>query len=266
MSWQIMGIHIFPNSNINSEGRFGNQFFRNMASHFIAKRHNLKYTYCGSEYFKMMGIYFFENGTNFYPETNTILTDQNFMNYITSDEDQYKPENMKTNISMHLIFCQTPEFTKYLKDYFNEPVNKLKIINANPFKELYNATFANGNNDLFVHVRLGDVPQHSPGYDYYDKLIGSLKFDKGYIASDSIGNEICKKLIEKYKLQIFNGNEIQIVQFASTCKYLVLSNGTFSWMMAFFAYFTQYIYYPKMKNIWHGDIYTGFDNWKCVDW
>ena len=256
---------VIPNCNLDSDGRFGNQFIRNMASHFIAKRYNLKYVYSFVEQFKSMGIEFYDKGTNFYQQAR-MLNEELGLKYLFSNEPEFKPENMRHNVCLHIIFFQNPTFINFIKNYFNEPENKVKIIKANPFKQRYNAPFGKGNNDLFIHVRLGDVPEHSPGYDYYDKLIGEVSFTNGYIASDSIEHEICTKLIEKYNLKIFDKSEAATIQFASTCKYLVLSNGTFSWMMAFFAYFTEHIYYPKLKTIWHGDIYTGFDTWKCIEW
>lgn len=256
---------IRPNCNVDSPGRFGNQFFRNMASHFIAKRYDLKYIYSCVEEFKSMGIEFYDNGKNTYNKTIN-LSEELSNKYIMSNENEFKPENMKYNVNLHNIYCQNPDFTAYLKVYFNTPDIKQKIINSNPFKQRYNAHFANGNNDLFIHIRLGDVPQFSPGFDYYDKLIGNIDFNNGYIASDSLEHDICKKLIAKYNLKIYDKSEPITIQFASTCKNLILSNGTFSWMMAFFAYFSENIYYPKLKTIWHGDIYIGFDNWKCITW
>jgi hypothetical protein len=54
--------------------------------------------------------------------------------------------------------------------------------------------------------------------------------------------------------------------FGNTCKHIVLSGGTFSWMIGFFAYNAKNIYYPKIKNEqrWYGDIFD-LPNWKAID-
>ena len=75
---------------------------------------------------------------------------------------------------------------------------------------------------------------------------------------------MCQILIKKYNMEVFNSDMVDIVMFASTCKYIILSSGTFSWMIGLFAYFSE-IYYPKIKNKWHGDIFV-FDTWKEINY
>jgi hypothetical protein len=133
----------------------------------------------------------------------------------------------------------------------NNDFYKNSIINANIFKERIN-----NNNDVFIHVRLGDVEHINPGYNYYDKLLSDLNFTNGYIASDTIDHEICKKIIEKYNLQVIDKDEVETIMFANTCKYIVLSQGTFSWFIALLTYYAEKIYYPKIKTQWHGNIFV----------
>lgn len=61
-------------------------------------------------------------------------------------------------------------------------------------------------------------------------------------------------------------NEIDTIMFGSTCKNIILSNGTFSWMIGVFGYHST-IYYPdpKLKECWHGDIFV-FDDWNKVQY
>jgi hypothetical protein len=263
-----------PNDTNGTAGRFANQFYRNMACSFIAKRYNLKFKYSYEEEFKQMGIDFFTEGTEFY-EGIAYPTEFNFFQFITSNDPMYSPKLCKWNFILHGIYCQTKEFTIYLKEYFNQKEIKNKIISCNPYIERFNfpeghelVTQQNikpiGNNDVFVHVRLGDVPQYCPSLQYFDSILSGLKFDKGYISSDTISHSICQALINKYKLIIYNSGEPDTIQFANTCKYIVLSNGTFSWMMAFFGYFST-VYYPKLKFGWHGDIYQ-FPEWNMRNW
>jgi hypothetical protein len=52
--------------------------------------------------------------------------------------------------------------------------------------------------------------------------------------------------------------------FASTCNHIVLSGGTFSWLIGFLAFFSKSIYYPRIKNKWYGDIFI-FPHWEMFD-
>lgn len=254
------------NNTNGTSGRFANQFYRNMAASFIAKRYDLKFEYSLEKEFKSMGIEFYKEGKNFY-QNCICVNEYNFYKFITSNDFPFLPENVNYNFVLNHIFCQTKEFTLYLKDYFYQKEIQKKIIEANPYESRYNIPpdhnlikpYIKGNNDVFVHVRLGDVPQYCPSLKYFESILSEIKFDKGYIASDSINHPLCKTLINKYKLIPYLANEVDTIQFANTCKYLVLSNGTFSWMMGFLGYFST-VYYPIMKVVWHGDIYQ-FPEW-----
>ena len=48
--------------------------------------------------------------------------------------------------------------------------------------------------------------------------------------------------------------------FGSTCNTIILSGGTFSWLIGFFAYYSKNINYPINNNKWYGDIFI-FNNW-----
>jgi hypothetical protein len=229
-------------------GRFGNHFFRNIVLHFLVEKYNLSIEYESPEKFEKLGI-IFKNGSIKKRNLPIIhINDNNILNILNENQ----------NISAHdfaiefYSWFQKKEIALKIYDYFhNNDYNKKMIINANIFKERIN-----NNNDVFIHVRLGDVPHLNPGYAYYDKLLSNIVFDNGYISSDTINDEICKKLIQKYNLKSLEKNEIETIMFANTCKYLILSQGTFSWMMGIFNYNAEKIYFPKIKRIWHGDIYV----------
>lgn len=248
------------NTSINTSffhrGRLGNLFFVNMALHFIAKKNNLLVGYQEYDKLKKMGIELFI-GEKTYNKMDTIeLLDNNFFNIITG-------ECINNNVSIvNNVWCQTAEFSHYLRTYFDEEKNKLAIINNNCYKERYN-----NNDDVFIHVRLGDIiskPNICQTYDYYDKILSKLTFVNGYISSDTIDYYICKQLINKYNLKIINYDEVNTVMFGSTCKHIVLSGGTFSWLIGFFGFYSD-IYYPKIVNKWHGDIFV-FKSWNEIEY
>ena len=247
------------NTTINTPGRFGNQFIRNMACHFIAHKYNLRFTYSVYDTMKQFGIVLFTEGANI-PSNNKhtfILNDTNFYNVITKSDISSNLSNC--NIKLYNTFyAQTGKFALYLRSYFNNI--KDTIIKSNKFTTRYS-----NNNDVFVHVRLGDIANTAMkcSYIYYDKVLSSIQFTTGYITSDSINHPICQKLIEKYKLQVYRGNEVDTIMFGNTCKYIVLSGGTFSWLIGLFG-FNSSIYYPKQKQLYYGDIFV-FPDWNGIE-
>ena len=243
------------NSNYAHEGRFGNLFFTGMALHFIAVKYNLKCTYKQAEIFKKLGVDFYIGGQNLHKKTIK-LTDENFFQYVTD-----KPL-VNTNITIdNSVWCQTREFAQYLREYFNQDENKSKIISSNKHSQRYNTY-----NDLCVHVRLGDIAnrEFAQPFEYYDMAISKIQFDSGYITSDSPKHPICVKLAEKYNLKVLTYDIAETIQFASTCKHIVLSSGTFSWLIGLFGYFSN-VSYPNIKIRWHGDVFI-FDDWDCIDY
>lgn len=242
----------------HSPGRFGNHFIRGFACTFLAEKLNLKFDY--GQYYPMikeLGIKFFEDGTNTYDYTNPIYIDDKYF-----DDIFYKIMSSKNNIELNIImfdsYYQTSKFANLLQKYFQIEEYRNPVIKNNIYKDRYN-----NNNDLFVHVRLDDVRTHNAGFEYYDKILSSINFDKGYIASDEITHEICKKLIEKYNLKVINLPEIPTIMFGSTCKYVVLTSGTFSFVIGILSFFSK-VFYLKQFNTWCPASLYEIKNWTEV--
>jgi len=52
--------------------------------------------------------------------------------------------------------------------------------------------------------------------------------------------------------------------FGSTCQHIVLSGGTFSWLIGFLGFFSD-VYFPSNREkVWYGDIFV-FPRWKGVE-
>ena len=242
----------YINNTNGHRARFGNLFFVNMCLHLFSLKFNLKSTYKYEKEFNELGIDFFKEGKYIYKK-NLLLTDYNFENLFESD---VTPKNV---IITNNVWFHTTRFCKMIDNYF--VVNKIfeKILTKNKFKLRYN-----NNNDLFIHVRLGDVTNKTLClYQYYNNTIKTLKFNKGYISSDDINHTICKSLIEKYDLKIVNMSEVETIMFGSTCNNIILTGGTFSWMIGFLALKSENIIYPELKEKWYGDIFS-FRNWQKV--
>ena len=235
------------NDMTHSEGRLCNHIIRALAVSFIATSRNILFNY-GPYYDKMkeLGLDLFI-GTMTYKLDQTI-TDTNIMKLL--DIPIYR------NIYVNNSFFQTKEFSNYLYTYYK--TNNKSIINANKFNTRYNT-----NNDVFIHVRLGDVAHLNQGFDYYDKAL-SISFDTGYITSDDIHHEICKKLIQKYNLTIIQYGEVETIMFGSTCKHIVLTGGTFSYIIGLFGFFSN-VYYLKGFDTWYPSELFYIDDWTEIN-
>lgn len=233
-------------------GRLGNQIIRNLAVSLIAKKHNLKVEYANKNLISQLGIELF-SGDNVYLNM-IILTNDNYFNILNL-------ESLNFNLDPNHSFFQTKDITNLIYSHLHENEMKSNIINKNEFKERYDT-----NNDLFIHIRLDDTSRFNPGLNYYLKAIKNINnFDNLYISSDEITHNTISEIIKEYpNTKIIIDNEIKTIQFASTCKHIILSHGTFSAMIGYLAYYSN-IYYPKYEEnkIWYGDIFS-IDGWiKC---
>jgi len=127
------------------------------------------------------------------------------------------------------------------------------MMEKNPFRTRYQV-----NNDACVHIRLDDIAHFNPGLAYYQKTLSQLTFDKLYITTDQKDHDTIRQLISLYPTaSVIEYDEIQTFQFASTCKHVILSHGSFSALIGYLAYFSD-IYYPEFESdkIWHGDMFS----------
>jgi len=231
--------------------RFGNLFFLNMCLHIFSQKFDLRSTYKYENDFNKLGIYFHKG--NQIHKKNILLTDQNFENLLKSD---ISPRNIIINNN---VWFHTNSFCKTIKEYFENNNLFINVRQRNVYRNKYY-----NNNDLFIHVRLGDVSDKTTCLkNYYIKTIESVKFDRGFISSDSLNHDLCKKLIKKYKLTPIDKSEVETIMFGSTCKNIILTGGTFSWLIGFLALPTSTIFYPELKDRWFGNIFS-FTNWNRV--
>ena len=232
-------------------GRLGNQIIRNLSVSLIAEKHNLFVSYCNFELIKELGIDLFV-GKNIYNNT-IVLSEENYLSILNND-------SLNSNVDPNSSFFQTKEITNLLYEYLQHDKIKSNIMNKNPFNDRYNK-----NNDLFIHIRLTDVAHFNPGIQYYLKTISTIEFDKLYISTDDKNHDIIRNIFEMYPNTILvEFNEINTFQFASTCKNIILSHGSFSAIIGYLSFFSN-IYYPEYENdkIWYGDMFT-INGWNKI--
>jgi hypothetical protein len=129
------------------------------------------------------------------------------------------------------------------------------VVEANPFKERYSK-----NNDIYIHLRLDDAKQWSPGLQYYLKAVEAVGVhDKIYISTDEKEHHIVKQILERYpQASLLESEEIHTIQFASTCKNIILSHGSFSAIIGYLAYYSNVTYpdYSLASVAWFGDMFS----------
>lgn len=229
-------------------GRLGNQIIRNLAVSLLAEKHNLKVNYYNNDLIYKLGIKLF-SGVNLY-ESIQDLTDDNYFTIYNCDKLNY-------NLCPNNNYFQTKEITTFLYNYLHSDKVKSNIIENNPFREQYN-----NNNILFIHIRLTDVEKLNPGISYYLNAIKNIKFDRLVISTDDKGNNMIKELLKLYPYaEILDVDEITTFQFASTCKHIILSHGSFSAVIGYLSFFSN-VYYPEyeLNKIWYGDMFS-IKNW-----
>jgi len=257
------------NTTFSAGGRFGNIFIRNFVAQYIAKKNNLKMTYERYDQFKKLGIKLFI-GTNFYDEIiDSIIFDENVFNrYVANRNIIFRQDNYNPFSLPDYAWCQTSSIVSYIRNVVNF---KNRVFENNPYKARYS-----NNNDMFIHVRLGDIINFNfdVSVNYYDSIIqrildsdnykNSPHFNSSilYITSDSIDHDICRHLINKYNLVVYNSDEIDTLQFGSTCQSIVLSNGTYSWLLGLLSFHSN-VHFPTIKVKWHGNIFV-YPDWHKV--
>jgi len=237
-------------------GRFGNHFIRDMAISLLAKKHNLHVNYCSHELVQSLGIDLF-CGTENHSDTQ-VITDASYFKFYNSDK-------MTCNVNPNNIYCylQVKEIIDMIYEYLHTDDVQSKIISCNPFKERYN-----NNNDLYVHVRLGDGIHLSPGLEYYINAIKNVKYDKLYISTETPSHEYIQTLLKEFPgSELVPYTEIKTIQFASTCKHIILSHGSFSAVIGYLAFFAENIYFPEFEKgkVWYGAMFF-INSWKKLSY
>lgn len=240
---------------VRPAGRLCNQIIRDVAVSILARKFNLSTKYASTDVIDRLGIPLFTGGDNVY-ETTLDLSDSNYMKIYDNTAIDY---NLNPNTDNS--YFQTPAISKLVFDYLR--CAQRNIIDQNPFKAMYS-----NNSTIFVHCRLTDVEQFSPGYDYYSGAIRRIQnLQRGtnvVIASDDPTHTMITRLTKEFGAKVLVDTPEKTIQFGSTCKYVILSHGSFSAMIGWLAFFAKTIYYPEYKNdMWHGDMFSQTPTFVC---
>jgi hypothetical protein len=224
-------------------GRMGNQLIRNIAVSILAEKFNLKVKYSSVDKLNLLGIQLF-NGAFAFKHTIP-LHDDNYFSIYHSD-------SLYSNVDPTTFF-QIKEISIMIYDYLRREDIKKWIMAKNPYITRYHT-----NNDVYVHIRLTDVAHCSPGFAYYKQAIETISYDKLYFSTDDPTHEIIIQFMNQFPHATrIDDTEVATMQFASTCRHVVLSHGSFSAMIGYLSFFSI-VHYPEYEvhNMWFGDMFS----------
>tara|TARA_A100001015_G_scaffold285710_1_gene353565 strand:- start:1113 stop:1946 length:834 start_codon:yes stop_codon:yes gene_type:complete len=256
-------------------GRLGNQFMRNFIIYYLVKKYNFKISakYSDEDKFIALGLPFVNQDNNIKCDKEEILS----INALESIKKLTKLSDIKLNWGTKYYlsgrsYFQSRKYAKFILHQFNKKNNIM--IKGYCKKNKYKKRFQR-NNDLFIHVRSGNFfrknPPTIPKIDYYDYILEKLKdqYENIYVCSDDPNDSIVRSLVTNYgaKVPEINNNMIDTILFGSTCKHVVLSSGSFSFMIGLFSYFSENVFYSinagkfgkKLNKKWHPDYYMSMD-------
>ena len=83
-----------------------------------------------------------------------------------------------------------------------------------------------------------------------------LEYDNIYLASDSLNHSIIKDILKEYpSIKLIDYDEVETIQYGSTCKNVILSQGTFSAIIGYLSFYSK-VFYPELKKTFCGDIFS----------
>jgi|TARA_B110000093_G_C12932405_1_gene394195 hypothetical protein len=217
-------------------GRLCNQIFRSIGISILAKKHNLKvqYPFKYIDIMNKLGIILFNGSKTHNNITN--INDNNLIHYINL-------ENIDYTFNIEYCFFQTLEISDLIYNYIRNEC-KENIIIHNKFKDRYN-----NNNDVFIHMRLGDTIYYRIHIHYYINILNTLNYNNIYISSDTINDTDIMKIQQTFKnVYLIEYNEIDTIHFGSTCKNVILSTGSFSAIIGYMAFYSNIFYNNNTSN------------------
>lgn len=225
-------------------GGLCDQIIRNLCMSFLAQKFDLYVDYSNHETIvNDLGIKL-HKGIHSFSQTKSICNND-FMRFL--HDISYNDCNLNLNGD----YFQEEEITNILYRHLNEETNRNEIMIHNEFKERYH-----NNNDLFIHIPLSNSAPYNSGLIYYMNAISSVQsqsgFNKIFLATDSLEHPIVVKICENFEdVEVLELTDVQVIQFGSTCKNVVLSFGSFSAVIGYFSFFS---------NVYWSDCYRPF---KC---
>ena len=269
----VNALHAGELHTLLASGRFGNRVFQNVAVSLLARKFDVAATYDLEAECVELGLALWRGGTRRMTRGPAVpLTDELLRALLEApggaagqSGSSSPPARLPGRLWLTPTdsYFQFPWFARYVRDVVLRGEQHAALRAANPWRDRFGA-----NNDTFVHVRLGDTlrllgESAARPASVYARAISARGARGGrvIIASDSPTHETVRTL-----LALVPGAEpldlgiVQTIQFGATCAHLVLSDGTFSWLVAALAAPTASVRIVPHSERWHGDI--AFKEWE----
>lgn len=245
-------------------GRFCNQLIRQAFASMLAQKFDLTVAYPCAGDVQRLGIACYSGAVELpaaapagAAAAAAPTTEDEVLGVI---EGRLPPAETKISMNNDNCYCQSRQHTKVLREWLRPQAASIRA--ANTFAARYR-----NNSDVFLHIRLGDVPGYNPGVAYYRAALARTAPDAStvrYISTDTPGHPIVQQLVADHPETrvVVDGDLVKVIQFASTCKDVILSHGSFSAVIGFLA-FDSHVYYAPYTTMWCGDMFSQPD-WYIV--
>jgi len=217
------------------KGRLGNKVLQNVVVSALARRFNLRAEYAAHGECDELGIAL-HSGTRPAAHTAQRVTMRNAMALLRSAE---VPDGLLMQDDYQ--YFQMPDIARMV------------------YEELAPARAATPTRSegVFVHIRLGDAPPPRPARDWL-AAIAALRVDDEpvWMATEDAGHPLSRAIAERFSPSPVDGSTTDIVKFGASFPRMVLSDGTFSWLVAALsrARPADIVWLPRFSS-WHGDIF-----------
>lgn len=268
-------------------GRLGNRVFQNLAVSLIAQRYDLATRYSLESECSRLGLRLYV-GRQLMVGRSVALIEESLQPLLEGRIGDAQGKNgkeggdaatsMASNAHFLLfsggVYFQTPWFARKLRSEIL-PAMRESILRANPWRDRLGC-----NNDTFVHVRIGDMKDTARSFSNFSAAVmaaqshNNLTNGRVFIASDSPNHRIVRELAQRFEGTVLSSfDRVEIIQFGATASKLVLSDGTFSWLIGVMsdvladrtsdqigATNKASVRFLTRSNAWLGDIFV-FNDW-----
>lgn len=231
---------------INYKGRMGNKIIQYLAASIFCEKFDLKLIN-----YSLDELYFLKKIDGYFPNEKEIIINNNEKEIIINNNNYFNYLN-KSKIDDNIIYMFDDFFQIYdfFEIYEDKIFERFEINNNEKITDKY-----------IIHIRLGDCKSFNGhlDFEYYENSIiylSKLNINDGYIITDSPNDDIVKKLLDKYNIELYNSNNyINDFIFAMNFNNIILSQGTFSFLIGFLSRADNIICKKNPDKLWHGDIF-----------